>query len=66
MGDGLILGAANELLNLGVPLKLIVNDCVSEGKEARKGVRGDGIFRRKRAGGMSTRPLISEDPEVKF
>lgn len=54
------------MLNFAIPLELIAQDGVSEGANAGKGVRGDGVFGRKSTGGVSTRTLVGEYPEVEF
>lgn len=62
MRDGPLLGAANDLLEPGIPSELVVHDGVPEGDEAGERVRGNRVLGRERAGGVSARALVREHP----
>ena len=47
LGGGFVIGAANELVGIGIPDELAAKDGFSERKEVAEEVGGEGVARRE-------------------
>lgn len=63
---GLIVRAADELVELVVPVEAVVGDGIAEREKGVESMRVDGVARRKSSGNMSAASLIGKNPKVEL
>ncbi|KAJ1383698.1 hypothetical protein SESBI_43167 [Sesbania bispinosa] len=62
--EGFVIGAANQLVGLFVPLKTTTENGVAKGEKVAENVGVNGVAGRESASDVGTGALVCEDPEV--
>jgi len=64
LGNGGVVGGAEERVGFVVPFETVADDGVAEGEEGVEDGGVDGVTGREGAGGVGAGALVSEEPEV--